>query len=393
MDSKIWLNFQAKVTNKLSKFEKILNKIFLVNFAIMVFFIFISFCFGYFSYNTILVDSADSLVINNILVFSNVFPISFVVAIKVSRILQTFLMNKKNPEAKVNDSIILTDLGKIDYIVTEKTGIITNENLRVHTCVIKDFVVYGEQGFIPRHSIQYTDDKIHSKSRKNSGISIGSMNEINSDPIELHEEPSLYNEKWYFILSLLLCNQVIQTSEMVCINAFEKILKDFAASMGAVLNHRENGLCEVAFKDKNYEYIILFAQYFNSTTKNYRIVIKNLNSEEVIFLTRGTKKSISRIINEEDYNILNEIIDFNNLFNMQLVVYAYKILTKQEILQLKFEMRNAKLSRLNTEGRKEAVFEKFEKNSKYLGIIAIENPVSDHTRESIKALTSAGIKI
>jgi Cation transport ATPase len=113
----------------------------------------------------------------------------------------------------------------------------------------------------------------------------------------------------------------------------------------------------------------------------------------VIFLTRGTKKSISRIINEEDYNILNEIIDFNNLFNMQLVVYAYKILTKQEILQLKFEMRNAKLSPLNTEGRKEAVFEKFEKNSKYLGIIAIENPVSDHTRESIKALTSAGIKI
>ena len=99
------------------------------------------------------------------------------------------------------------------------------------------------------------------------------------------------------------------------------------------------------------------------------------------------------MISEEDFAILNESLAHESLNNLTKVAFGYKILDKEEVSMLEFDMQNANWSPLNNEGRVEAVFSKYEKKLVYLGMIAIENPVSAETKQSIKSLTDAGIKI
>ena len=60
---------------------------------------------------------------------------------------------------------------------------------------------------------------------------------------------------------------------------------------------------------------------------------------------------------------------------------------------MNFEIKNAKMSPINTEGRIEAIFETLEKDLNYSGFVYIENPIVSGVKETIESLTNAGIKI
>ena len=63
---------------------------------------------------------------------------------KISKNVQVFLINLRNSNIQINKPEVLSQLGKIEYIITEKLGILTEEKVEVKICAIKDKVYYRE---------------------------------------------------------------------------------------------------------------------------------------------------------------------------------------------------------------------------------------------------------
>ena len=63
-----------------------------------------------------------------------------------------------------------------------------------------------------------------------------------------------------------------------------------------------------------------------------------------------------------------------------------KIFTKNEAEEFNFDLKTAKLSPVNVLGRVSSVFEKYQKNLKFLGLVGIENPIKPGVYEAIQDL-------
>ena len=390
MESKKWLNYKSKLKNKPPKLEKTINFIMLVNLGVMAGYVLVCSLLGYYNKNSLITDSFADLVINHIFLFHNLVPISFYLSFKISKILQAMVINRQSPEIQIKDPRVLSDLGKIEYIVTEKTGIITDEDLKIQFHIIKDLIYSCDEDCtqsIKLENFQFDSD-LHLNASENHALTVQTIHHLKN---RLTEDFS--SEVWYYFLAAILCNHVIPFSEMRCINKYEKVLKDSITKFGISLERRDLISCEIGFNEEIFGYNILYSQKNDSKNTTVRLFIQNIETDEVILLYKGNYKDIAVLISEEDFAILNESLAHESLNNLTKVAFGYKILDKEEVSMLEFDMQNANWSPLNNEGRVEAVFSKYEKKLVYLGMIAIENPVSAETKQSIKSLTDAGIKI
>ena len=166
MESKLWINLNPPNPFKMSNYKKLNNKVMIFTSFFILFFIVLSFFLGYFRKNSVLEDSFQDLAVNNILIFSTIIPISLYLSFKLSKNIQVFLINKKNSKIQVNKPEVLSQLGKIEYIITEKIGILTEDKVEVKICAIKDRIYYSED---QSNSEYLSDDFIESDFYLNNG--------------------------------------------------------------------------------------------------------------------------------------------------------------------------------------------------------------------------------
>ena len=166
MESKLWINLNPPNPFKMSNHKKLNNKVMIFTSFFILFFIVLSFFLGYFRKNSVLEDSFQDLAVNNILIFSTIIPISLYLSFKLSKNIQVFLINKKNSKIQVNKPEVLSQLGKIEYIITEKIGILTEDKVEVKICAIKDRIYYSED---QSNSEYLSDDFIESDFYLNNG--------------------------------------------------------------------------------------------------------------------------------------------------------------------------------------------------------------------------------
>ena len=89
---------------------------------------------------------------------------------------------------------------------------------------------------------------------------------------------------------------------------------------------------------------------------------------------------------------LDESVHVPILQNLQKIIFAYRVLTEEELTKFVFDYKNARFSPVNQDGRISSVFEKYEKNLKFLAVAGIENPVKPGVNQAISQLGKAGIR-
>ncbi|OMJ75673.1 hypothetical protein SteCoe_25143 [Stentor coeruleus] len=393
METKLWLNSKKNRIIKISKFHMFVNSIMIVNFGILLFYTFLSFGLSYnknYSFNK---ETWDIFFVNHLLLFNSLVPVSLYLAIRLSKFLQMLFTNLRYPNIQIKSSKIFENLGKIEYILLGKSGTLTEDHLKVQTCIIGSHV-YREN--------DENDEEDKAPSRENGSeipLSFDDYNHKTDDyctfDMLLNElkEDQIKQEIWYFVLCLSICNHFYPNQEMKNISADEKVMVALAEELGLSLFHRASTFVILKYGETEYKYDILGCYGLYSEQKFNKILIKNRDSNEIVLLVKGNTDSIQHIFEDED-----EIMSFEDglksryLANLRKIVCGYKIFDEKTAKDFLFDYKNAKLSPVNVEGRVASVFEKYEKSLKYLGFIGIENPIKKGTKDCVTQLNKAGIK-
>ena len=81
-------------------------------------------------------ENSLEVVFSYLKIIQNLVPIGLFVAIYIIRIRRAYEINKNYKEVMIKNVNCVEDLGQIEYIVADKTGTITKNELRVQVCIL-----------------------------------------------------------------------------------------------------------------------------------------------------------------------------------------------------------------------------------------------------------------
>ena len=402
METKMWINSSKKSIFKLTEINNKLNNIMTGNFLMLWLGILI--CLG-FSFLFSGQGDLSELVVSFIFLFHPFIPVSLYICLLLSKIGQMLIINFKNPDFKIKNPNILECLGRVEYVLSGKSGVLTDNEMTIQVCVI------GKRIFLDRQ--EYKLEEKYSLRSKNSELLIKEVEFLDRLESEGHllselinELEELYHETeesgpraslkidpdiWYFVLCLTVCSYF--HTEKNHLSNDEMLLLGLAEKLGYKVNQRSLHTVNLKFHNVEHSFDVLSSIGMFSEEKQSKVVIKDRNTGEVVLLIKGKIETIIDLFDNLDENMaLDEAFQIPVLQNLQKIIFGYKILSETESKRFDFDLKTAKLSPVNTQGRISSVFEKYQKNLKFLGLVGIENPIKPGVYEAIKDLSTVGIK-
>ncbi|EPR78751.1 P-ATPase, partial [Spraguea lophii 42_110] len=364
----------------------------------------VNFYYAIVYYNEYFPTIALRLIGTNYILYSYLIPLSLFVMIELSKIFQSKYINydknmmvkeeevngngentiESNDDikyltAKCRNSAILEDLGRVDYIVTDKTGTLTKNEM-----YFKLFDVgFGLTGVEKINDGVFSDANI--------------FEEIFRDKTVL------------FSIALLCCNSLL-----VVDGNYEGVSQEEVSMVGRL---RDHGMVLV---DRSDTEILLMLNlnlfkgdcinedksdvYANGTKKVLDLRVKIISTLDfssdrkrmsIIVLIENryflfTKGSDQALFIVDNYNF-SKTIDENSNFRCLLV--AYRELEKEDLAQNNNENKQISLNALTDENVLEQYFTDLEKGLNFLGITFIEDKIDDNVKETITSLKENDIKI
>ncbi|CAG9328261.1 unnamed protein product [Blepharisma stoltei] len=393
-ETKIYMN--SKFETKVSKLDKTLNLIVYWLLLLVITLTGIQVIIGLLLGNAFYNNQVD-LVFNSILIVHRMIPSSLFLCVELSRIFQAWIIHKKYKGINFLKSSVNEDLGQVEYILIDKTGSLTKNELALKVCVI------GEE----LYKIESLDDE-DNEDGSNSSFKFLAPNQLERSDSNVglqtarqlkyliaHDE--ICNEKTKnFMLCMALCNNAFPVSdiEFTAILEDDRILAKCAQNLGVNMIFRTQNNAVVDINGAPITYKILGVLPFARKQKKSLIVISFPGKEGSILFAKGEKEEMLDLFDggEESKHLISKIVESKDLSSLRTFIFGYKILSQAMTDQFILDITNANLSPINKVGRIESVFEKIQKNLNYLGIVGLDDTVSENSKQSVKLLSDFGIK-
>lgn len=408
-ETKTQLNIKSP-PKKTSRIEKKVN----VYVVYILCFLVAIVSFSVLAHNLLSIDSSEDSVIESYisftLLYNNITPISLFVTMDIIRILQVFFIQRlKKKQIKFKTGDINEDLGQVEYILTDKTGTLTENQLILQTCIIGNSKYTRENLYAYDHSYTMNDEE------KSLYISTQSINESdNKDNSELLQTATSFSfqklkydlqtsgesSKFFeYLKCMALCNTIIpdieKKSKFLGTSMDENALVETADELGIKLVSRSQDNCVAEINGTRECFQIIASSPFTSENKKSRILLKKQDNEYATLYVKGTCMEMMPLFHMS-FQFKSEIEEQAlslQLIGQRTMILGFRILQKSEIKEFVSKLASCKNFPINREGRVEALYQEIESNLVYLGITGIDDIVTSETQETVINLHKAGIKL
>lgn len=329
-----------------------------------------------------------------LILFSSIIPISLRVNLDMGKTVYAHLIMNDNeiPDTIVRTSTLPEELGRIEYLLSDKTGTLTQNEMemkKLHMGTMSfgsdtmDEVVhqlntaFGVDGTThARHGSLSTGMQLATRGRRDMSARIRDV-----------------------VLSLALCHNVTPVTnddDSVTYQASspdEVAIVKWTSSVGLTLTFRDRTrieLCTPSGTTVAYDVLEIFP--FTSESKRMGIVVRDTVSGEYSFLQKGADVVMAKIVQRNDW-LEEETANMAREGLRTLVVARRKL---SEAAYEDFKARHHAAS-VRVEGRTEAmaavVAETLERDLELLGLTGVEDKLQDDVRGTLELLRNAGIKI
>ncbi|XP_055382006.1 probable phospholipid-transporting ATPase IIA isoform X2 [Condylostylus longicornis] len=387
-----------------------------------------------------------------ILLFSYIIPISLRVNLDMGKGFYSWQM-QNDPEIEgtvVRSTTIPEELGRISYLLTDKTGTLTQNEMvfkKIHlgtvfhdTETFKEFahtieklnfsqgsvpILPSKQGFGNRmrrpegwrewealkalalcHNVTpvANDDKIDGKkcdkhsSPTKTVISLDSSNDISQKKKEITYQASSPDEialvKWTEQVGLTLINRDLNTITLKLNRKEEKTQKKVvynpeSSSPGS--SDSTASFNSIADQDNILNFQILQIFPFKSETKRMGIIVRDVKSNEITFYLKGADVVMSTIVQYNDW--LSEESGNMAREGLRTLVVAKKVLTEEQYSDFETRYSAAKLSKTERATKVAAVVESLEREMELLCLTGVEDRLQENVRPTLELLRNAGVRI
>ncbi|NWS45286.1 ATP9B ATPase, partial [Probosciger aterrimus] len=317
------------------------------------------------------------------------------------------------PGTVVRTSTIPEELGRLVYLLTDKTGTLTQNEMifkRLHLGTVS----YGTDTMdeIQSHIIN-SYSQVHSQNSANSTSSTPSRKPQSSAPKVRKSVSSRIHEA---VKAIALCHNVTPVYESRAgvsgETEYAEVDQDFSdenrtyqasspdevtlvqwtESVGLTLVNRD--LTSMQLKTPGghiLTYYILQIFPFTSESKRMGIIVRDESSGEITFYMKGADVAMSTIVQYNDW--LEEECGNMAREGLRTLVVAKKSLTEEQYQDFESRYNQAKLSIHDRNLKVAAVVESLEREMELLCLTGVEDQLQADVRPTLEMLRNAGIKI
>lgn len=321
-----------------------------------------------------------------LILFSTIIPVSLRVNLDLAKSVYASQIQKdyEIEGTIVRTSTIPEDLGRIQYLLSDKTGTLTQNDMELK--------------------------KLHLGNVSYSGDTLDMVGEYVSSMLKLIDSShpkkrDLTGRVCDLVLTLALCHNVTPTydeddsnfSTAVTYQAAspdETAIVKFTELVGLKLVKRDRQSITLYHTSSNtvLEFEILYIFPFSSETKRMGIVVKDVQRNEVWFMEKGADTVMAPIVSSSDW--LDEETGNMAREGLRTLVIGRKRLSSDLFQEFVSKYQKASVAMYERESSMQRVISQLlEQDLELLGLTGVEDKLQMDVKTSIELLRNAGLKI
>ncbi|XP_043689216.1 phospholipid-transporting ATPase 2-like isoform X2 [Telopea speciosissima] len=281
---------------------------------------------------------------------------------------QAMYDHETSTPSHATNTAISEDLGQVEYILTDKTGTLTENKMIFRRCCING-IFYGNE----------------------SGDAL-------KDPVLLNAVASNSPDVIRFLMVMAICNTVIpikSKSGAITYKAQsqdEDALVHAAAHLHMALVNKSGNILEINLNGVVIQYEVLDTLEFTSDRKRMSLVVKDFQNGKIILLSKGADEAIfPYACSGQQIRAFVEAVEQYAQFGLRTLCLAWRELKEDEYEEWSLMFKEAKTTLVDREWRLAEVCQRLEHNLEILGVTAIEDRLQEGVPETIETLRKAGI--
>ncbi|KAK0077437.1 hypothetical protein PV325_003959 [Microctonus aethiopoides] len=365
-----------------------------------------------------------------ILLFSYIIPISLRINLDMGKTFYAWCIQR---DTEISGTVVRTttipeELGRISYLLSDKTGTLTQNKMvfkKLHlgtasygqetfddiTSTLKNYYppigtndtptrqfAQGSSGKVRRsestriyeavhalalcHNVTPVYDDVNSKiNNALDTMSVGTVETCDAGSIQSQTE----SDQHYYASE--------QTRNYQASSPDEVALVKWTEEVGLALFKRDLNLIQLKALSNGQilNYTILQVFPFTSETKRMGIIIKEESTGEITFYLKGADVVMSGIVQYNDW--LDEECGNMAREGFRTLVVAKKNLTDEQYIDFETKYNAARCAVNDRPSRVAAVIESLEREMELLCVTGVEDRLQDRVRPTLELLRNAGIKI
>uniref|UniRef100_A0A8D1PFB6 Phospholipid-transporting ATPase n=1 Tax=Sus scrofa TaxID=9823 RepID=A0A8D1PFB6_PIG len=342
-------------------------------------------------------------IIRFLLLFSNIIPISLRVNLDMGKIVYSWVIRRdsKIPGTVVRSSTIPEQLGRISYLLTDKTGTLT-QNEMVFKRLHLGTVAYGLDSMdeVQSHIFSiYTQQPQDPPAQKGPALTTKVRRTMSS---RVHEA----------VKAIALCHNVTPVYESNGVtdqaeaekqyedscrvyqasSPDEVALVQWTESVGLTLVGRDQSSMQLRTPgDQILNFTILQIFPFTYESKRMGIIVRDESTGEITFYMKGADVVMAGIVQYNDW--LEEECGNMAREGLRVLVVAKKSLAEEQYQDFEARYVQAKLSVHDRSLKVATVIESLEMEMELLCLTGVEDQLQADVRPTLETLRNAGIKV
>uniref|UniRef100_A0A8D3BDC2 Phospholipid-transporting ATPase n=1 Tax=Scophthalmus maximus TaxID=52904 RepID=A0A8D3BDC2_SCOMX len=391
MESKMALNYKCK-SQKRSAVEKSMNTFLLIYLCILLFEAILSTILKYAwqaedkwdepFYNQKTEQERNSSPILKFIsdflafmvLYNFIIPISLYVTVEMQKFLGSFFIcwdldlyhEESDQKAQVNTSDLNEELGQVEYVFTDKTGTLTENEMQFRECSINGTKYREVNGKLVPEGM--TDDSPD-----------GSLPQLVT-PANLFFS-FLMGEELLFLKAVSLCHTVQISYDQ----------PDCLGGGGDPFAHA-NGYIRDLSPFENFKYKLLHVLEFDADRRRMSVILQTPSGGQVLF-TKGAESAILPFTTSGEIEKTRLHVDEFALKGLRTLVVACRHFSPEEYIEVDRCLNSARTALQQREERLQEAFSYTERDLQLLGATGVEDKLQDKVQETIEALRLAGIKV
>ncbi|XP_066562283.1 phospholipid-transporting ATPase IH isoform X2 [Amia ocellicauda] len=330
--------------------------------------------------------------------FNYIIPVSMYVTVEMQKFLGSYFITwddemfdeELGEGALVNTSDLNEELGQVEYVFTDKTGTLTENNMEFIECCVDGHVyiphaICNGQILQGSSSIDMIDSSPGSGGKDREELFFRALCLCHT--VQVKEEESVDGNK----KGLQQCGK--SSSVYISSSPDEVALVEGMKRLGFTYLRLKDSYMEILNREDEIErFELLEVLNFDSVRRRMSVIVRSSKGEHYLFC-KGADSSIFPRVLSGKVDQVRARVEHNAVEGLRTLCVAYKVLSLEEYEEVCRMLNSAKLALQDRDKKLAEAYDAIEKDFVLLGATAVEDRLQDKAADTIESLHKAGMKV